>query len=284
MRAGVHVGAHDVLPRPRSPRRRPCRGRAPWRAPRRRGRRRPRTQISSPTACRVSSAGEPSAASRPPVMIATRSQSVSASSIACVVSSTVTPRSRRSRTRSHVVARACGSMPAVGSSRNTTSGPADERAREREPLAPGRPRAGAPGVPTASAEPDEVEQRLGRLGALVVRANRRSSSSGSQARVEPARLQHHADLRAQARARRARDRARARARSRRRAGGSPRGSRPSWSCPRRWGRAARTPRPRRPRSRARRPRASIRTTCVSPATEIAGSAEPSPRQESRHAT
>ena len=78
--------------------------------------------------------------------------------------------------------------------------------------------------------------------------------------VHPAALQHDADALAQ-RPRAAggidaehrHDPARARC-------GSPRGSRPSSSCPRRWARAARTPRRARPRSRCRaRPRCRRRT-------------------------
>ena len=144
----------------------------------------------------VSSAGEPSAARRPPVMIATRSHSVSASSIACVVSSTVTPRSRRSRTRSHVVARACGSMPAVGSSRNTTRGrPMSAHASERRCAWP--PESRRTGVRDRVAQPDEVEHRLGCLGGLVVRREQPEQLERPQPGIQAAGLQHHADLRAE---------------------------------------------------------------------------------------
>ena len=187
MRAGRAVGAHDVLPRPHLGRPCPCRGRAPWRARRRRGRRRRRRRSRRRRRARVSSAGEPSAASRPPVMIATRSHSVSASSIACVVSSTVTPRSRRSRTRSHVVARACGSMPAVGSSRNTTRGrPTSAHASERRCAWP--PDSRRTGVSHGVAQPDEVEHRLGRLGGLVVRREEPQQLERAQPGIQAARL------------------------------------------------------------------------------------------------
>ena len=55
-------------------------------------------------------------------MIPTRSARVAASSMAWVVSTTVTPLARRSRTRSQTNSRAAGSSPVVGSSRNSTSG------------------------------------------------------------------------------------------------------------------------------------------------------------------
>ena len=55
-------------------------------------------------------------------MMATRSHSRSASSIRCVVSTTVFPRWRMPRTRSQIARRGCGSRPVVNSSRNSNSG------------------------------------------------------------------------------------------------------------------------------------------------------------------
>ena len=69
-----------------------------------------------------------------------------------------------------------------------------------------------------------------------------------------------------------RDRARARAPHRRRAGGTPRGSRPWSSCPHRSGRAGRTPRPRRPRSRGPPRRRVVAVVLLEPGDAIAGRA------------
>ena len=55
-------------------------------------------------------------------MITTWSDSRSASSMKCVVRITLTPSARSARIRSQVACLACGSMPAVGSSRKTSSG------------------------------------------------------------------------------------------------------------------------------------------------------------------
>ena len=101
-------------------------------------------------------------------MIATRSQSVSASSIACVVSSTVTPRSRRARARGPRWWRARAG-PCPRSARRGTRRGAGRRARTRaRAAAPGRRRGAARACPTVSRRPDEVEQRFGRLRRLVV--------------------------------------------------------------------------------------------------------------------
>ena len=157
------VGAHDVLARPHLRRPRPGRGASALASTSTSSPASAANEISSPDWCRVSSDGEPSAASRPPVMIATRSQSVSASSIACVVSSTVTPRVAQvahelPRGRAGVRVHARGRLV-----EEHDVGPADERARERQSLRlaarePAHRRAGR------VAQPDEVEQRLGRLG------------------------------------------------------------------------------------------------------------------------
>ena len=70
----------------------------------------------------LSSAGAPSAMTLPPSMTAIRLASWSASSRYCVVSSSVVPPATRPRTMSHISARALGSRPVVGSSRNSTAG------------------------------------------------------------------------------------------------------------------------------------------------------------------
>mmetsp|Transcript_8624 Transcript_8624/g.35138 ORF Transcript_8624/g.35138 Transcript_8624/m.35138 type:complete len:347 (-) Transcript_8624:1963-3003(-) len=71
--------------------------------------------------CAFSSSGEPTAATCPLAMIATRSASRSASSRKCVVS-TMTRSRLCARMTSQLKRRAYGSMPLVGSSRNTTRG------------------------------------------------------------------------------------------------------------------------------------------------------------------
>ena len=77
---------------------------------------------SLPGSDRVSAAGVSRASSFPWSMIPTRSVSAAASSMSCVVRTTVTPPSRSSRTRSHTNSRACGSRPVLGSSRKITWG------------------------------------------------------------------------------------------------------------------------------------------------------------------
>src|SRR6185436_4780711 len=80
---------------------------------------------SSPSRSRSSAfrlAGVPSRTIRPSSMIASRSQSASASSRYCVVRNTVVPCSLIRRTSSQIVSRLEGSRPVVGSSRNSTSG------------------------------------------------------------------------------------------------------------------------------------------------------------------
>src|SRR6266702_2402862 len=68
------------------------------------------------------SRGVPRAITRPWSMMARRWQSVSASSMLCVVSRMVLPVWLYSRTISHRSKRVCGSRPALGSSRNSTCG------------------------------------------------------------------------------------------------------------------------------------------------------------------
>src|SRR5262249_9568622 len=80
------------------------------------------TSRCSPPTEDLSWSGVPSAMTAPPSITATRRASWSASSRYCVVSSSVVPESASSRTISHVMARAFGSRPVVGSSRNSTDG------------------------------------------------------------------------------------------------------------------------------------------------------------------
>ncbi len=76
----------------------------------------------SPPTEDLSWSGVPSAMTVPPSITAIRPASWSASSRYCVVSSSVVPESASSRTMSQVMARAFGSRPVVGSSRNSTAG------------------------------------------------------------------------------------------------------------------------------------------------------------------
>ena len=116
--------------------------------------------VCSPAAPAMSSLGVPAATIRPWSMIATRSHSCSASSMAWVVSTTVTPSVRSSRTRRHVVARAWGSIPAVGSSRNTTAGrPTRQSASDRRWRCP--PESRRTIVPLASRRPTRSSSRSG---------------------------------------------------------------------------------------------------------------------------
>src|SRR5947199_230839 len=83
------------------------------------------------------SRGVPRAITRPWSMMARRWQSVSASSMLCVVSRMVLPVWLYSRTISHRSKRVCGSRPALGSSRNSTCGSCTmARAMERRCIMP----------------------------------------------------------------------------------------------------------------------------------------------------
>ena len=77
--------------------------------------------------------GAPSVRTSPFAMITSRSQ-YSASSMKCVVTSTVTPASASALMRRQNSRRASGSTPEVGSSRNRYLGLVHQRAGEREPL------------------------------------------------------------------------------------------------------------------------------------------------------
>ena len=190
----------------------------------------------------MSSLGEPSATTRPRSTITTRSATFSASCRSWVVTSTQAPAWRRSSMTWRTTWRPPASMPAVGSSRNTTSGPAHEREGEGEPLllTAGE---GAPGRLPAVLEAHPVEQRLGILGIGVERGEQPEHLEGPDARVHAAALQHHPDGPRQALVVGRPGRGRAPGPGPRSAGGSPRGSRWWRSSRRRWARAARRPRP-----------------------------------------
>ncbi len=113
----------------------------------------------------LNSPGVPAATTRPRSMITTRSARRSASSSSWVVSNTHTPAARRSAMTPRMICRPWGSTPAVGSSRNTTSGrPIRARARERRCCSP----------------PDSRRQGVRATGpARPERDRRRSGSSGS---------------------------------------------------------------------------------------------------------
>ena len=185
---------------------------------------------------------------RPPGS-ATRSASFSASSRSWVVSRIVVLSRSASRcTRWWKSRRACGSKPAVGSSRKSSSGrpmmPIATSSRRRCP--PERVRSCGRRV---LVEADDVEQLVdvpgrscvGRRVRRVVAAELGEQPARRPPRVVTPRLQHHAGARPPGLLGASRGPRRAR-RSRRPSGsGSPRGSRSWWSCRHRWGRAGRPP-------------------------------------------
>ena len=141
----------------------------------------------------MSSAGDPHATRRPWSTMPTRSHSCSASSIACVVSTTVTPRPRSSCTNDHVVARACGSMPAVGSSRNSNDGPSDQGQGQRESLLLPARHASHERLACVF-QPDRVEQPLGIVGIGVVRREELQRLERADPGVQATLLEHHTHL------------------------------------------------------------------------------------------
>ena len=116
----------------------------------------------------------------------------------------------------------------------------------------------------ARAEVDRLEQRVrdprGRGRSGRTGAGPRAAWTGCRCRPPGA----SAPAAAAAPARPAPGRGPAPARSRRRPAGSPRGSRPSWSCRRRWARGARTARRGGPRARRRRAPGGRRRPCGGP--------------------
>ncbi len=92
--------------------------------------------------------------------ITMRSAILSASASSCVVSTTQTPRSLSPATTARMATRPSGSTPAVGSSRNATSGrPISARARESRCCSP--PERWRHGVVATAAQADQVEQLVG---------------------------------------------------------------------------------------------------------------------------
>ena len=147
--------------------------------------------------CAFRLAGVPSATILPASMIATRSQSWSASSMYWVVRKTVVPVALIRRTSSQTASREAGSSPVVGSSRNSTSGRMDERARQVEaPLHAARVGLGAP--VGGLAQPDELEQLLrarlsvGALDAVQAALQLEQLAAGLDG-IEPDLLERDAD-------------------------------------------------------------------------------------------
>ena len=145
-----------------------------------------------PDPAAVSCSGLPCATTWPWSTTTTWSASRSASSMKCVVSTTVTPSCRRAATSSQVARRACGSRPAVGSSRNTSSGrpttaiasesrccwPPDSRRYAVRPADP------SPRRSTRAADVERVRVQRGHVPQHLL---------GLDAGVDPALLEHHAD-------------------------------------------------------------------------------------------
>jgi hypothetical protein len=104
----------------------------------------------------------------PAAITAIRSQSASASSMACVTSTTVTPLARSRRTSAQVSRRAAGSRPVLSSSSTTTSGRPSSAStmNSRCCCPPDRCRSRHPGC---SVRPHSLEQLIG-VGSLPVAA------------------------------------------------------------------------------------------------------------------
>ena len=146
--------------------------------------------------CSVRTSGVPEAITLPADTTCTWSDSCSASSIAWVVSTTVTPSSRRSRISCQISRRPCGSSPVVGSSRNDDLRPPDDRQRQRQPLL--LP-AGQPPVRRtpagAQVEPLHQGGQIQRVG--VQRGDVPEHLQRADAGPGAALLEHHADPRHQ---------------------------------------------------------------------------------------
>ena len=248
--AGDGVGAVARLGDDEAPRRARRAGRArAW----------SRAAGSGPRPRRRATRTEPCAMTRPWSTTTTWSARSSASSIRCVVSTTATPSSRSSRTRSQTACRVCGSMPALGSSRNTTSGrptiAAASASRWRWP-----PESRRTVVPANDAEPEALGElaQVPRVG--VHPGDVREHLVRLDARRQAAVLQHHAHARAQRRGPASTGSRPEHAHAcRRRAPAGPRSTRPSSSCRRRWARGPRSPGRGGRRGRARRRRLGRRS-------------------------
>ncbi len=142
----------------------------------------------------VSSVGVPAATTRPPSTTTTSSASRSASSIRCVVSTTAAPPSRTSAMRSHTASRACGSSPALGSSRNTTSGrPTIAQASASRWRWPPESRRTA--VPAKPSTPSRSASSATGSGVRVQARHVLEQLQRAGAHRQSAVLQHHADAR-----------------------------------------------------------------------------------------
>ena len=126
-------------------------------------------------------------------MIATRSHSVSASSMWCVVSTTVRPDAAVCRSRSHRFRRACGSSAPVGSSRKTSSGSCTS-AQAIDSRCAWPPDSFSVRVAGRLGQADHAEHRVGAPGRHPVeRGERPDLLAGGQPLEEGRRLELDAD-------------------------------------------------------------------------------------------
>ncbi len=145
-------------------------------------------------------AGESTATIRPPCRIATRSARASTSARSWVVSRIVRPSPRSDPMSSRVSRRAAGSIPAVGSSRSSTSGsPTRASASERRCRSP--PDRRRTRVPATSPRPTCSMSSSGRRPPVMERRVQPQEVSRRRPRLEArAALQHQPDPRPQRRA------------------------------------------------------------------------------------
>ena len=138
-----------------------------------------------------SSSGVLSATTRPLSMMTMRSANASTSARSCVVSITVTPSVASDRIRSRMSWRPDDVDAGRGFVEEHDVGTADDREGQAEALLLAA-RQRAPGRTSPVLEPDEVEQRLGVAGPVVVAGVEAHRLDGPDARVDAARLEHHA--------------------------------------------------------------------------------------------
>ena len=164
------------------------------------------------------------------------------------MSTVVTPSPRSSSSSAHVSRRACGSIPAVGSSTKSSSGRPITRHREGEPLLLA---AREPAVrrPPAVLEPEPLDEHRDGQRVRVQRRDVVEHLLGPGAGPGAAGLEHHADAGEQRPPVRAAGRARGRGPCPAGAGGTPRRSRAWWSCPAPFG----------PRTAVIEPRSTVRS-------------------------